>query len=179
MNLEKTYADIIKRYPEYVTQTQMCDICGISKKTAYKLERNGKIPYTVEVNHLIHTHKIKLTDILLYLYEKDCRQEPDSLYILAMRDYYKNQFKRYPDMLTAKMIEHITGFSNTGVGNWLQNGKLKSKMIKKRYMTPKTYLIDFMVSPYYRRIKNKSDKQKKYMGAFEEHYKEVSRGTAL
>ena len=49
MELNERYADIIKRYPEYITQKQMIEICGICAKTAYNLERRGVIPYTVEV----------------------------------------------------------------------------------------------------------------------------------
>ena len=64
--------------PEFVTQEQMGEICGICKKTAYTLVYSGKIPYTVETNRLGRTHRIKLTDVLLYLYEKECRQEPVS-----------------------------------------------------------------------------------------------------
>jgi predicted site-specific integrase-resolvase len=179
MELVKIYAHIIKQYPEYVTQIQMCEICGISKKTAMGLERSGKIPYTVEVNHLIHTHKIKLTDILAYLYEKECRQESDSEYITVMREFYKKQLERYPDALTARMVERATGFSGTGVGNWLKAGKLKSKVVRRKYIVPKVYLIDFMVSPYYRRIKNKSEKQKNDMAAFESCFREISAGAGL
>ena len=41
-------------------------------------------PYTIEQNHLIRSHKIKLTDILAYLYRRECRQEADSPYILSL-----------------------------------------------------------------------------------------------
>lgn len=171
MDLAKYYAHIIERYPEYVTQNQMCEICGISKKTAFAWEHSGKIPYTVEINRLIHTHKIKLTDILAYLYEKECCQEADSDYILTMRKFYEMQFADYPDVLSSKTIESMTGFSSTAIGDWLKSGKLKSKMVKQHYKIPKAYLIDFIVSPYYRQIKNKSKKQKSDMAAFEEWYK--------
>ena len=80
MDLMKYYSNIIEKYPAYVTQTELCEICGICAKTAYTLERRGEIPYTVEQNRLIRTHRIKLTDILEYLYKKECRQEFDSPY---------------------------------------------------------------------------------------------------
>lgn len=167
MNLQKHYAPIMEKYPAFITQVQMCEICGISKKTAYNLERREKIPYTVEVNHLIHTHKIRLTDVLAYLYEKECRQEADSDYILSMRSYYQNRFAHYPDVLTSKDIESMTGFSQSGIAQWLKNGILKSMMIKTNYRIPKVCLIDFVVSPYYRTIKNKSAKQRQDIKDFE------------
>jgi len=177
MDLTKYYASIMEQYPEFVNQEQMCEICGICKKTAYKLEYSGKIPYTVEINHLIHTHKIKLTDVLTYLYEKECRQEADSEYMLFMREFYEKQFVDYPDVVLMSDIEKMTGFSKTGITQWIHRNELKPLMnkkglIKKGFHVPKEYLIDFLVSPNYRRIKNKSEKQKKDMRQFEIWYRQ-------
>lgn len=83
MDLTKYYPDIVAKYPAYVTQRELCEICRICPKTAYNLEQQGEIPYTIEQNHLIRSHKIKLTDILAYLYRRECRQEADSPYICA------------------------------------------------------------------------------------------------
>lgn len=66
MDLTKYYPDIAAKYPAYVTQRELCEICHICPKTAYNLEQQGEIPYTIEQNHLIRSHKIKLTDILAY-----------------------------------------------------------------------------------------------------------------
>ena len=84
MDLTKYYPDIVAKYPAYVTKRELCEICHICPKTAYNLEQQGEIPYTIEQNHLIRSHKIKLTDILAYLYRRECRQEADSPYICAM-----------------------------------------------------------------------------------------------
>jgi len=78
MDLTKYYPDIAAKYPAYVTKRELCEICHICPKTAYNLEQQGEIPYTIEQNHLIRSHKIKLTDILAYLYRRECRQEADS-----------------------------------------------------------------------------------------------------
>lgn len=80
MDLTKYYPDIAAKYPAYVTKRELCEICHICPKTAYNLEQQGEIPYTIEQNHLIRSHKIKLTDILAYLYRRECRQEADSPY---------------------------------------------------------------------------------------------------
>jgi len=183
MDFEKYYAPIMEQYPEYVTQEQMCEICGISKKTAYKLERCGKIPYSVEIDHLIHTHRIKLMDVLTYLFERECRQEADSNYILSMREFYERQFAGYPDVVKMSDIEKMTGFSKTGITQWINRKELKPLMnkkglMKKGFYVPKEYLINFLVSPTYRRIKNKSQKQKNDIAAFERWYEEHFPGGA-
>lgn len=98
MDLTKYYPDIAAKYPAYVTQRELCEICHICPKTAYNLEQQGEIPYTIEQNHLIRSHKIKLTDILAYLYRRECRQEADSPYICAMRTFYDEHLSPYPDI---------------------------------------------------------------------------------
>ena len=84
MDLTKYYPDIVAKYPAYVTKRELCEICHICPKTAYNLEQQGEIPYTIEQNHLIRSHKIKLTDILAYLY----RRTPLSLLRPAFRKGY-------------------------------------------------------------------------------------------
>lgn len=100
MDLTKYYPDIVAKYPAYVTKRELCEICHICPKTAYNLEQQGEIPYTIEQNHLIRSHKIKLTDILAYLYRRECRQEADSPYICAMRTFYDEHLSPYSDLLS-------------------------------------------------------------------------------
>ena len=95
MDLTKYYPDIVAKFPAYVTKRELCEICHICPKTAYNLEQQGEIPYTIEQNHLIRSHKIKLTDILAYLYRRECRQEADSPYICAMRTFYDEHLSPY------------------------------------------------------------------------------------
>ena len=47
MDLTKYYADIIAKYPASVTKRELCEICHICPKTAYNLEQQGEIPYTI------------------------------------------------------------------------------------------------------------------------------------
>lgn len=98
MDLTKYYPDIVAKYPAYVTKRELCEICHICPKTAYNLEQQGEIPYTIEQNHLIRSHKIKLTDILAYLYRRECRQEADSPYICAMRKAIRRGDLFYADL---------------------------------------------------------------------------------
>ena len=37
MDLTKYYPDIAAKYPAYVTQRELCEICRICPKTAYNL----------------------------------------------------------------------------------------------------------------------------------------------
>ena len=150
MDLTKYYPDIVAKYPAYVTKRELCEICHICPKTAYNLEQQGEIPYTIEQNHLIRSHKIKLTDILAYLYRRECRQEADSPYICAMRTFYD---------------EHLSP-------RWISTGILKAFQPGKQYTVPKDFMLDFLISPYYRRIRRKTPLQKELMDTFERLWQE-------
>lgn len=140
MDLTKYYPDIVAKYPAYVTKRELCEICHICPKTAYNLEQQGEIPYTIEQNHLIRSHKIKLTDILAYLYRRECRQEADSPYICAMRTFYDEHLSPYSDLLSVKDIQQITGFSSSAIVRWISTGILKAFQPGKQYTVPKDFM---------------------------------------
>ena len=122
MDLTKYYPDIVAKYPAYVTQRELCEICRICPKTAYNLEQQGEIPYTIEQNHLIRSHKIKLTDILAYLYRRECRQEADSPYICAMRTFYDKHLSPYSlNLLQNYVFIPLDIFSQTVHNNGIRN----------------------------------------------------------
>ena len=66
MNLLNHYPEIVAAYPEYITQKQLCEVCGVCHKTAYNLERRGEIPYKVVDTPTGRIHHIKLIDALAY-----------------------------------------------------------------------------------------------------------------
>lgn len=143
MDLTKYYPDIVAKYPAYVTKRELCEICHICPKTAYNLEQQGEIPYTIEQNHLIRSHKIKLTDILAYLYRRECRQEADSPYICAMRTFYDEHLSPYSDLLSVKDIQQITGFSSSAIVRWISTGILKAFQPGKQYTVPKDFNMTY------------------------------------
>ena len=128
---------------------------------------NTEISYTVEQNRLIRTHKIKLTDILEYLYKKECRQELDSPYICAMKEFYERRLIPYPDLLSVKDVQKVTGFSSSAVVGWISRNILKAFQPGKGYVIPKDFFVEFLISPYYRRIKNKTPIQRESLATFE------------
>ena len=71
MDLLTYYSDLAVAYPEYITQKQFCEVCGICHKTAYNLTRRGEISYEIVDTPTGRIHHIKLTDALAYLYKKD------------------------------------------------------------------------------------------------------------
>lgn len=68
MDLLTYYSDLAVAYPEYITQKQFCEVCGICHKTAYNLTRRGEISYEIVDTPTGRIHHIKLTDALAYAY---------------------------------------------------------------------------------------------------------------
>lgn len=170
MNVSKRYKNIVTQYPDFVTKKELCEICGIAPKTATELERSGKIPFVQEVDGLLHYHRIKLTDVIAYLSEKECWQEPDSPIIVAMRHFYEQEFSSARENLHITDIHSLTGYSRTCVTGWLNRGKLKGFRRRNRFFIPKSCLIDFVVSPYYRSCTRKTSIHIEAMKRFEAFY---------
>ena len=170
MKLEEVYASIIEKYPAYINQKQMCEICGFSQKTARSYETKGVIHSTVVYdpgNPLLHERRISLMQVLAFLYRKECREEPDSDFIVAMKKYYAKRFSGYSDLLIVSDVEKMTGFRSTAITNWINKHGLVGFKRGKRFLIPKASLIEFLTSPYYRLIKNKSKLQRKCIIEYE------------
>jgi len=159
MTLLDYYPEISSCYPEFITQKQMYEICGICKSTAYIAEQRGAVPYEKEVNHLIHTHKIKLLDALAFKYEREHGYRHDDEYLSYLRRFYDRKLKGFSDVLTVADISEITGFIKQSVQRWIGKGYLKAFIKGRGFRIPKETLTDFLVSPVYNAIQDKSDKQ--------------------
>ena len=115
MDLTKYYPDIAAKYPAYVTKRELCEICHICPKTAYNLEQQGEIPYTIEQNHLIRSHKIKLTDILAY-----------------------------PDVMDIGQMCEALGVSTKTGYKLLKDGKIEYLKIGRAYRIPKAHILRYL-----------------------------------
>ena len=165
MNLKKCYFSISSKYPDYVTQKQLSEICGICLKTAHTWEHSGKIPYQIIYDGSIRQHAIRLTDILSYLYTEGLR-EPDHLSADALRTFYEKEFSYLPDLLLPQDICEITGFSDNTVCRWIGSGKLKVLHAGRKFAIPKEFFLNFLISPSFRNIRQKTEIQKALMKKF-------------
>ena len=159
MTLLEYYPEISACYPEVITQKQMYEICGVCKSTAYMAEQRGDVPYEKEVNRLIHTHRIKLLDALAYKYKREHGYRQDDEYISYLRRFYIRQLKGFPNVLLVADVSEITGFIKQSVQRWIGRGHIKAFTKRRGFHIPKESLIDFLVSPIYNGIQDKSEKQ--------------------
>ena len=116
MNLLNHYPEIVAASPEYITQKQFCEVCGVCHKTAYNLERRGEIPYKKVVDTPTgRIHHIKLIDALAYLYKKDTLYGNDESINREIYKMFSQHFAYLPDLLRTQQIKELTGFSITAI----------------------------------------------------------------
>lgn len=114
MDLLTYYSDLAVAYPEYITQKQFCEVCGICHKTAYNLTRRGEISYEIVDTPTGRIHHIKLTDALAYLYKKDTLYGNDENVNRQIYEVLQAHFSYLPDLLRTQQIRELTGFSMWG-----------------------------------------------------------------
>ena len=115
MDLLTYYSDLAVAYPEYITQKQFCEVCGICHKTAYNLTRRGEISYEIVDTPTGRIHHIKLTDALAYLYKKDTLYGNDENVNRQIYEVLQTHFSYLPDLLRTQQIRELTGFSMTAI----------------------------------------------------------------
>ena len=111
MDLLTYYSDLAVAYPEYITQKQFCEVCGICHKTAYNLTRRGEISYEIVDTPTGRIHHIKLTDALAYLYKKDTLYGNDENVNRQIYEVLQAHFSYLPDLLRTQQIRELTGLS--------------------------------------------------------------------
>lgn len=70
------------------------------------------------------------------------------------RKYYETLFRPYPDLVTIDQFRKMLG----GIGNGtarklLQENSVRHFMIRRTYLIPKTYIVDYVLSDQYNTYK--------------------------
>jgi len=178
MNFDEYCSSVIDRYPKYVTQKEMCAILGICISTAYSIQKKGMIPFEYVNTSEGRRQRIKLSDILLYQYEKMCFAESENELIEGLRRCYQKQLRKFPKLLLVSDVMRFTGYSKTTVNNWILRNELKPLSFKnmriqsfrrgKGSVITKDTFLDFLTGPYYRNITRKSDLHKEQARQYEQ-----------
>ena len=182
--LEEKIQEILAPYPDTMTRTDLRISCHIGTRTAIYLLQSGLIP-NIHSGKKTRCYKIAKADVAEYLrrretdpeyytppsgwYGKNFKRKPPKVSImrsinyeiisrLLTRQYFENLLKPYPDVLSVKQISEITGYKHKVVTRWCATERLKSILKSPRYMVPKTWLLDFLVSDDYNNICRKSGK---------------------
>ncbi len=75
------------------------------------------------------------------------------------RQYYADKLANYKEALLSKEVAAFTGYCPRTVTSWVNEKKLRAIALPEKYVVPKEYLINFLVSDYYNKsIIKKSQK---------------------
>ena len=128
---------LLAPYPDPMSRNDFRQACHIGTRTSLYLLQSGLVP-------CIHTGKRTLD------YEIVSR--------LLLRRHLEQQLADAPDVLTVEQIARFTGYTPHTVSRWCTEGRLHTIQRHPRFMVPKTWLLDYLVSDDYNRITRKSGK---------------------
>ena len=179
-----------EEYPEFISLDQLHKVCRIAKRSAKYLLDHGIIPYQ-DMGGRTWKYKIALDDVITYLYR---REEVGSMIprgvatsrnkrTMSTRkcfakmvtpgqetyiaEYFNFIFAEYDDILTALDLVEMTGLEKSTVLKLLKSGAIKSLMTYPKYLIPKQYLLEFVVTPRFIEYRTNSEHFVKILGGFE------------
>lgn len=180
MKKNSKYAHLLEEYPKVITKDQFYRICNISKKTAKHLLDNKLVP-CIDSGKKTRKYKIKMTDVIIYLETRELDPESYSAPVGWYKRYgeyrghkqeprilseaernklakvYSNRMAYYPDVLTVIEVSEITGYHRNSVAKWCTKKLMHCFNMGNRFLVPKPFLLEFMLSPYFQGLKSKID----------------------
>ena len=192
----KKYESLKDEYPEYVSLDQMYQICGIAKRSALYLIKNGIVP-ALDTGKQTWRYKIALDDVITYLRRKEQwgSMIPPGLMSSRLTGNYGAEKKKpsrkcyadiissaseselveffiyiyedYPDMLTTKEASEMTGFSVKSICYLITSGDIEAIFHSSQYLIPKESLLSFVTSKKYCDSRCNSPQFQKVLSAFE------------
>jgi len=187
------YESLKKHYPEHISLEQLSKICKIAKRSAKYLIEHGIIPAT-DTGNKTWRYKIALEDVIRYLRRREqvgsmipigavsscvtpktrkmsirkCfAQLVESGQEAYVAEYFSFIYTDCDDILTTVDITEMTGLEKSTVLRLLKQGAIKSIETYPKYLIPKTYLLDFVVTPKFINYRTNSEHFKKVMGGYE------------
>lgn len=186
----KKYAHLLDEYPEQINKEQFFRICKISKWSAAYLLKNGLVP-CINNGKATHQYTIAMRDVVTYLEAREKYPEkyfipprprpgkqnpnPDGKlieapgYLAALKRHFTTELSGYEDVLDIRSVGRALGYSPSTILVWIEREQLKHISIGKKFMVPKEYLFDFMMSEKYRGIMQKSAVHSALMRRFQDN----------
>ena len=141
---------------DYVSKEEFYKLCHISKKTAYKLIKSGRVKAIKRNCATRHCYEIPINEIerleSIRYYINKLREDE----ISKVKEYYFEKLRSYPDVITSEDVQAITGYVKETVRRWIQSGKLVATVYKSKYIITKNDFLNFVTSPSYVGITRKS-----------------------
>jgi hypothetical protein len=188
------YMALKSQYPNLLSLDELSRVCRIAKRSARYLVEHGIIP-AIDTGKKTWRYQIDIDDVIVYLQnrEKYGSMIPPGAVTSRYRDrkniaagnrksfsqiitkgreweiaeYFKLIYVDCADVLTTNDITDMTGLDRGTILKLAKSGHIKSLMQIPKYIIPKQYLLDFVVTRRYIEAKSNSELFKKILGGFE------------
>jgi len=188
----ENYKALKTQYPEYVSLDQFYRICRIAKRSARYLIENGIIP-AIDTGKRTWRYQISIDDVITYLYRREQvgSMIPPGAVTSRYKDraasttrksfsqmvkqgqerkvaeYFKLIYADCADVLTTNDIADMTGLNRGTIMKLAKDGYIKSIADRPKYLIPKRYLLEFVVTRRFLEAKSNSELFTKVLGGFE------------
>lgn len=189
----KKYENLKNRYPDFVSMDEFSRICKIAKRSARYLVENKIIP-SIDTGRKTWRYKIAIDDVITYLRKreqvgsmippgavtnrkenrerkKSNRKSFSQLVVPGQEhevaEYFKYIYADYDGLLTAVDMAEMTGLHKNTIQKLIKAGYIKAIMTSPKYLVPKQYLLDFVVTRKFIETQTDSEQLKKIIGGFE------------
>ena len=179
--LAKEIDTLLVPYPDPMSRNDFRQACHIGTRTSLYLLQSGLVP-CIHTGKRTRCYKIAKADVAVYLrrrltepkhyappsgwHKNYPQRKPPAVSLtrtldyeivsrLLLRCHLEQQLADAPDVLTVEQIARFTGYTPHTVSRWCTVGRLRTIQRRPRFMVPKTWLLDYLVSDDYNRITRK------------------------
>ena len=190
----QNYTTLKDKYPDFLSLDELSRVCKIARRSARYLVEHGIIP-AIDTGKQTWRYKISIDDVIIYLEQRDKVGSMIPPGVVSSRrkdrkdgrisnrksfsemvapgqewkiaEYFKFIYADCKDILTTNDIAEMTGLDRGTIMKLAKNGKIKSIANCPKYLIPKKYLLEFVVTRRYIEAKSNSELFKKILGGFE------------
>jgi len=184
----KKYENLRTKYNKHISLEQLRVICKIAKRSARYLVENDIIP-AVDTGRKTWRYQIAIDDVIEYLRRRDCEGSLIPAGATSFRDpsdrkrsysqvvsrgqerevakYFAKVYSDYPDVLTTNDMAAMTGMNKKSFIRILKDGHITVLASEPRYIVPKVYFWDFVVSRRFIDAWSNSDEFIRILESFE------------
>lgn len=177
MNLNQTRQEVFLSKEEFRKE------CHISKATALWLIETGLIPVVKKESATTDRYLIARDDVEMYLRNRELepkkyRYRKTERYPsgICVKSYTPARAKKLraavtiawetePDMLLLSDVSRLLGYREKIILEWRKTMELESVIVGQRLYFPKQYLIEFVISANFHRVRPKSAEHLKLLEA--------------
>ena len=190
----QNYKELKNKYPDFLCLDEFSKVCKIAKRSARYLVEHGIIP-AIDTGKQTWRYQIIIDDVIAYLEHRKkygsmippgavssrqgnkvspqyCNRKSFSELVIRgnekeVAEYFRFIYADSKDVLTTNDIADMTGLNRGTILKLAQSGHIRALETSPKYIIPKKYLLEFVVTKRFLEAKSNSELFKKILGGFE------------